>query len=205
MQEEKQKMDEIVQKMLMEKEMQKQKDAPTKSEQKGIEALSTLINFDLNSPTKSDQEVTDALSKLSNFDLNVVIKDLLSIEVAKMHKKQPGPYDWENPEPKRTEGLYYATNARNHLRDMMNESPNSNRNDIIRPLTKYFIKNYYNMDYDEEIQKMEEEKQKMQTQTTYLGGKLYRSKNIKNVNPNDAIKKILEKQEKQEEECNFIN
>jgi hypothetical protein len=34
-------------------------------------------------------------------------------------------------------------------------------------------------------------------------------KNIKNVNPNDAIKKILEKQkkilEKQEEKCNFIN
>jgi len=190
-------------------------------------------------PTKSDQEVTDALSKLTNEDLNVIIEDIYRIELAKMYKKQPGPWDWKTPQPRMTDGFLYANEASERMFFLMNglffapPIPGSReytlyRNDIILNLTNYFIKNYYNMDYDEQIQKMEEEekemdeeikkmlmeeeKQKMDEEIKKMQMQKKREsvkvvnytgvKNIKNVNPNDAIKKILEKQE---EECNFNN
>jgi hypothetical protein len=104
-------------------------------------------------PTKSDQEVTDALSKLTNEDLNVVIEDIYRIELVKMYKKQPGPWDWKTPQPRMTKGFLYANKARDRmLGTRLNPyapNPDISRNLAIRPLTNYFIKNYYNMDYDE--------------------------------------------------------
>lgn len=108
------------------------------------------------------------------------------------------PWNYINLMPKMSEAYWLALKMKENM-SVVNKTSlkehsadvDTSRKEAINKLSEYFVKDYYNMNYDEQIAQMKN------------GGKLYRSKNIKkikNVNPSDAIKKILEKQE---EECNF--
>lgn len=118
--------------------------------------------------------VTDALTKLTNKDLTSIIEKVYRKEVAKMQSLPP--WNYKNPMPKMSEGFFFAYTMKENMSVVNNTSlkehsanVNTSRMEAITKLCKYFMKDYYDMDYYTQITQ-----QQMKD-----GGKLYRSKKHK--------------------------
>ena len=118
--------------------------------------------------------VTDALTNLTDKDLNLVIEEVYRKELAKM-PTQP-PWDYRNPLPKINEGFWFANTIKEN-RSIVNKTSlkqhsatvDSSRKETINKLSQYFVKDYYDMDYNTQIIQMKH------------SGKLYRSKKHKKI------------------------
>ena len=119
-----------------------------------------IIKQILSIEPRTETSVTDALTNLTDTDLNLIIEEVYRKQLAKRPSTQA----------EMTEALWYANEARDRMiGDQINPyAPNADisRKLAIQNLTTYFVKAYYNMNYDEQRQMKK-------------GGKLYRSKKHK--------------------------
>jgi hypothetical protein len=104
----------------------------------------------------------------------LIIEEVYRKELAKM-PRQP-PWNYENPMPDWSGGFWLADKMRENMRvvnktSLKEHSANvdDSRNEAITKLREYFMKDYYDMDYDKQIIQMKK------------GGKLYRSKKHKKI------------------------
>jgi len=133
-------------------------------------------------------KVSDFLSLLTNLtdtDLNLIIEEVYRKEVAKM-PRQP-PWDYRNPMPISSGGYWLAYTMRENMSvvnktSLKEHSANvdTSRKEAINKLSEYFVKDYYNKTYDEQIQMKK-------------GGKLYRSKKHKKCKSKRCHKKNIRK------------
>jgi hypothetical protein len=151
--------------------------------QTGEEIIRQILSIEPRTVTT----VTDALTKLTDTYLNLIIEEVYRKEETKIIEEKytkeeakmltrPVRWDYKNPMPKMSTGFFFAITMKENMRVVNKTSlkehtadVNSSRTEAITKLCKYFMKNYYDMDYNTQ---MTQEQMKD-------GGKLYRSKKHK--------------------------